>query len=453
MLYHFEPTDPSFVRDLSLFVDINDMKLKFKGLSGTTHTVDMTSIPNPTPTPVPQPLPSGVSPVPLFIQDNSGYTGNVYFSIIGLQNDQWNVDPLIRQWSYMDANGNPQVVQSGQDFSQYFHKIEGNSFSGNVPFFFSGRVTFAFGEIPSYYPALSPSGLPMPSTTSTGDSWWFVVNDKIEFTNKNQALGADVTVLDCNTTLVDGFGLPILLSLTGTDNGQQSAGSLTKTRSEAFAEFNTLDQAYTDQIVLSNGQSADNYVRILSPQMALSRVSGNGPMFPADLMDPYIDEVWNFFSQPGNYFNVNLDAYAGFPYGTTTSGNVVDGVLTFPDPSTTGNQFTINKPSTTDLMSCNGVFNVTNPVNGTWDGNIKTAVAGAMNRGVATLPKVCDPNNFYSGTVHNEYAFTVHDISTDHINYAFPYDDACNLYSSNMADGNPQGMTITLQPWYTGSAA
>jgi hypothetical protein len=449
MLYHFEPTDPSFAKDFSLFVDINDLKLKFKGGSGNVHTVDMTSIP--TPTPVPQPLPSGVAPVSLTIQDNSGYTGNVYFSIIGLQNDQWTVNPLLRQWSYMDASGNPQVVQSGQDFSQYFHKIEGNSYSGNVPFFFSGRVTFAFGDVPSYYPALSPSGLPMPSTTSTGDSWWFVVNDKIEFTNKNKDLGADVTTLDCNTTLVDGFGVPILLAISGTDNGPQSAGSLTKTRSAAFTEFAGLDSAYTDQIVYSNGQSADNYVRILSPQMALSRVSGTGPMFPSNLMDAYIDKVWDHFSQDGNYFNVNLDAYAGFPYGTTTSGCVVSGVFTFADPGNTGNSFTIGKPSTSELMSCNGVFNVTNPVNGTWDGNIKTAVAGAMNRGVATEAKVCDPNNFYSGTVHNEYASTVHDISTDHINYAFPYDDACNLYSSNMADGHPQSMTITLQPWFSGT--
>lgn len=381
--------------------------------------------------------------VSLEIKDNSGYSGNVYFSVIGLQNDQWNVNPLIRQWSYMDANGDAQVVASGQNWGQYFQPLSG-TFNGNLPFFFSGRVTFCFGDPPSYFPALNPSGLPMPSTTDVNDAWWNVINDKIEFTNKNTSLGADVTVLDCNTTLVDGFGVPIILSISGNDHGIQSAGSLNVTRHEAFTEFSGLSSAYTQQIVESSGE----YVRILSPQMALSRVSGTGPMFPADLMNTYIDQVWDHFSKPGNYYNIKLDAYAGFPLGVETSGSVVDGIFTFTDPSTTGNVFTINKPSTSELMSCNGVFNVTNPYNGTWDGNIKTSVAGSMNRGVATRDKVCDPDHFYAGIVKNEYAKTVHAISVSGVNYAFPYDDACNLYSSNMADGHPFGMTIELQPWH-----
>ena len=386
--------------------------------------------------------------VSLTIQNNSGFTGNVYFSIIGYQNDQWSVAPQLRQWSYMDAKGNMEVCQSGQNWSQYFHKIESDNFNGNLPYFFSGRTTFCFGEPPAYFPVLTPSGLPMPSTTNVNDSWWHTINDKIEFTNKNISLGADVTVLDCNTTLVDGFGVPITLSISGNVHGHQSAGSLSIPREEAFRHFEKLDAAYTEQIVLSTGTSGDEYVRILSPQMALSRVSGFGPEFPPHLMEGYIENVWSHFSKSGNYFNVNLDAYAGYPYGTTTSGNVINNVLTFADPGDAANSFTIPKPSTTDLLSCAGVFNVTNPVNGTWDGNIKTAVAGAMNRGVATSEHVCDPTHFYSGTVHNEYAKTVHEISTSGINYAFPYDDACNLYSSNMADEQPYGMTIELQAWH-----
>jgi hypothetical protein len=255
--------------------------------------------------------------------------------------------------------------------------------------------------------------------------------------------------LDCNTTLVDGFGVPITLSISGGNNGLQSEGSLAICREDAFKKFEALDSGYTDQIVLSTGTSGDKYVRILSPQMALSRVSGTGPMFPSGLMHSYIDKVWSHFSESGNYFNVQLPPYAGFPLGVETSGSVIGDVFTFTDPSTTGNVFTIAHPSTSDLLSCAGVFNVTNPVNGTWDGVIKTALAGAMNRGVATETNVCDKSKFYEGTERNEYAKTVHEVSVNGINYAFPYDDACNIYSSNMADNTPYGMSIVLQSWYT----
>jgi hypothetical protein len=445
MTTHFTPMNPDDAKDYTLFVDSSDGKLKFKGGKGNIRLIEMSYCP-PVPVPTP-PTPPSVVNIPLNIKDNSGSQQDVFFSIIGYQNDQWLVDPTARKWSYMDSNGNPQVCASGQNFGGYFHKIENGEYNGNLPYFFSGRITFAFGEAPPYYPVLDPTGLPMPSATDINDSWWNVINDKVEFTNKNTALSADITTLNCNTTMVDGFGAPIYLAISGSVFGYQSAGSLAVSREAAFNEFNALSPDYTAQITSVSG----NFVRVLSPKTAISRVSGTGPMFPPDLMDSYIDGVWSYFSQPGNYFDVKLAPYAGFPLGVATSGSVVNGTFTFTDPAGL-TSFTIDKPSTSDLLGCAGVFNVTNPVNGTWDGNIKVAVAGAMNRGVAVNPDVCNVNNFYSGANHNQYAKTVHDISVNKANYAFPYDDACNLYSSDISDNQPSGMWIQLQPWYVENA-
>jgi hypothetical protein len=439
MSINLHPQNSNFVLANSIFLDETDNRLKFKNFNGEISSFVLSAPMPSSNSTVPTSPASGVS---LVITDDSGADGDIYFSIIGLQNDQWAVNPLIRQWSYMDANGNAQVCQSGQDFSQYFHKMENKMYSGTLPYFFSGRITFSLGQPPQYFPVLTPSGLPMPSQTDTSDPWWNVINDKLEFTNKLQSLGADITTLNANTTLVDGFAIPLALSISGGVFGYQAAGSLAVSRDEAFDQFEKMSKDYTEQIVINSG----TYVRVLSPKTAISRVSGTGPMFPSNIMESYIDSVWDFFSQPGNYFLVTLDAYAGFPTGVTTSGNVVGGVLTFPDPlkQTT---FTIDKPGSEDLLGCQGVFNVTNLVNGTWDGNIKVAVAGAMNRGVAVNQHVCNVNNFYTGTNHNQYAKTVHEISVNQVNYAFPYDDACNLYSSDLSDNQPSFMHVTLQSW------
>jgi len=383
--------------------------------------------------------------IQLKIEDNSGSGKDLFVAIVGYQGDQWPVAGNERVWSYMDGSGQVHVCHSGQYFQDFFFRVN-KAYTGTLPYFFSGRVSFSFGHPLSGAVIQSSTGIPTPSTTDINDPSWYVINDKVEFTNKLSP-PTDITTLSVNTTMVDGFGVPFITTLSGDVAGVQIAGGISGTRHWAFQEFENMSSDFTAQITRN---SDGEHVRVISPNTALGRAGSGqfGPIFPAHLLEGYIDKCWQYFEQPGNYFNVKLDAYQGFPLGTSTSGCIVNNQFTFVNPSG-GPSFTIDKPNTTDLIQCggNGVFNVDPTVNAAWDGNIKTAVAGAMNRGVATESGVCNSQNFYQTKPHNEYARVVHQVSIDGKSYAFPYDDACNLYSSDISDNEPKSLKIELQPW------
>lgn len=363
----------------------------------------------------------------LSIVDNSDSGQTPYFTVIGLLES----DPA--NWYYLDADGNAKITAKDQtlaDLAVGLDVVNG----ATLPNFISGRIYVSFGSPLASAKFASSSALVLPSENTNTDPNYYTIFDKVEFTNVS-------AMCSCNTTLVDGFGAPLDLTLTGTQKGTQNMGVLTATRAGMFMAFSALPAAFSAQVVSKTVGKTVTNVRAISPALGVSTVSGFGPQFPANFMDTYIKHCWNYFTKPGNKITIDMQA----AYGTTATGFVTDGRFNFSD--TLGNSYSIKYPTTAQVLGCNGPFLPTGSgLYQQMDGIIKRTVGAALNRGVLTHLHRCDPTSFYIGAESNKYAQVVHANSQNSQNYAFPYDDVCG-YSSSMGDTQPTLLALELQAW------
>jgi len=374
--------------------------------------------------------------VDLKINDNTKSGKEVYISIIGYQGDQWptNADSL---FSYMNADGSVHVCQSGQTFQDFSFNLKNMATGISLPYFSSGRVTISFDKMITSPPIQSGSQIINPSIVNIHDKNYHTVWNMMEFSNQLEP-PTDTTVCNIDTTLVDAFSFPLKLTLVGGTYGTQTAGAMTASRDELVADFKKLPKAFTDQILYDVSGS---FVRITSPTMG---VTGGAVPFPADYFDAYIDSNWDQYATPPA-LSFDIPGYAS---ASPVSGVVnTSGVFVFTDAE--GDTYHIAKPSTTDMLGCAGPFVATG--SGTHflkDGIVKRIVAAALNRGVLQSGTgFCNSEMFYINEPVNEYAKLVHKLSASGTNYAFPYDDVCTIYSSDIADGAPTSVTIDLEPW------
>ena len=374
--------------------------------------------------------------VNLNINDNSNSGKDVFVSIIGYQGDQWptNADSV---FSYMNADGTVNVCSSGQSFSDFSFNLKNMATGISLPYFSSGRVTISFDKMITSPPIQSGSQIINPSIVNIHDKNYHTVWNMMEFSNQLEP-PTDTTVCNIDTTLVDAFSFPLKLTLVGGTYGTQTAGAMTASRDELVADFKKLPKAFTDQILYDVSGS---FVRITSPTMG---VTGGAVPFPADYFDAYIDSNWDQYATPPA-LSFDIPGYAS---ASPVSGVVnTSGVFVFTDAE--GDTYHIAKPSTTDMLGCAGPFVATG--SGTHflkDGIVKRIVAAALNRGVLQSGTgFCNSEMFYINEPVNEYAKLVHKLSASGTNYAFPYDDVCTIYSSDIADGAPTSVTIDLEPW------
>jgi hypothetical protein len=426
----FTPINPDDAGDLTLFVDSADNRLKFKGHTGDVREIDMSRVePVPIPVPVPTPTASGVA---LNILDHTDSGKDIYLAIIGYQGDQWptSIDSV---FSYMNADGSVSVCASGQTFEDFSFKLNDMASGVTLPYFSSGRITISFDKkITS--PAISTgSQIINPSVLNPNDLNYYTIWGMMEFSNQLEP-PTDTTVCNIDTTLVDGFTFPIGLTLVGGTFGVQTAGAMTASRDDLVAAFEKLPKAFTDQILYD---ASGNFIRISSPALG---VTGGVVPFPADYLDDYITSTWNHYaSGTGNVLTFEIPLTVSIPVsGTVNAENVFE----FTDAN--GETYNIPKPSTSDVLGCQGVFVGLN----TNDGIVKRIVGAALNRGVLQNGTgFCDASTFYKTEPVNEYAKLVHQLSVSGTNYAFSYDDVCSMYSSDIADGKPTSLTIDLQVW------
>jgi hypothetical protein len=302
-----------------------------------------------------------------------------------------------------------------------------------VPYFSSGRISISFDKMITSIPINAGSGIINPSVVNVNDPNYNTTWGFMEFSNQLQP-PTDTTVLNIDTSLVDGFTFPIGLTLVGGTYGVQKAGAMKSSRADSIAAFEKLSTVFTDQILYCSG----NFVRINSPALG---VTGGAVPFPSDYLDAYIASCWNHYaSGNGNVLTFNIP---GFESSSPVSGTVnAENVFMFVDAS--GESYSIPLPSTKDVLGCQGIFVGLN----TKDGIVKRIVGAALNRGVLQNGTgFCDASTFYKTAPVNEYAKLVHEISVSGMNYGFSYDDVCNMYSSDIADGMPTSLTIDLQVW------
>ena len=374
--------------------------------------------------------------VNLTINDNTKSDKDVYISIIGYQGDQWptNADSV---FSYMNADGSVKVCQSGQTFEDFSFNLKSMSSGISLPYFSSGRLTISFDKMITSPPILSGSQIINPSIVNVHDLNYHTIWNMMEFSNQLQP-PTDTTVCNIDTTLVDAFSFPLKLTLVGGTYGTQTAGAMIASRDDLVKDFEKLPKDFTDQILYN---ASGSFVRITSPTMG---VTGGAVPFPSDYFDSYIESNWKqYSSEPALTFDI-----PGYESASPVNGTVnTSGVFVFTDAG--GDKYYIPKPSTTDMLGCAGPFVAEG--SGTHflkDGIVKRIVAAALNRGVLQSGTgFCNSDIFYVNEPVNEYAKLVHKLSASGTNYAFPYDDVCTIYSSDIADGEPTSVTIDLETW------
>jgi hypothetical protein len=239
-----------------------------------------------------------------------------------------------------------------------------------------------------------------------------------------------------NISFVDFVSLPISLSLTNTSGKTQTVPGLP---TGGLSTINSLLQAQTKtdgckgwgNLIVRN--SAGNILRALSPN--------NGNILrPGDFgnyFDPYVNAV--------------LAQYAsGQTFTCTVNGQVYTGHTT---PSSSGAAITIGpevfpRPSTTDIFSSNTGPFVTG---GDSLRNVMIPqLAAAFNRSTLLAANAMPAPlvAFYQNAITNHYARIVHQVVTDGMGYAFPYDDvppsSGGDQSGFVSDGAPVNLTVVV---------
>lgn len=353
-------------------------------------------------------------PLPLTVTNNTGSYANsdVYVYVIGLDSGG--------DWAHLTIDGDfrPIALHDNNPVTGYVDWALPLASSGattfQLPFISSGQVYFSFGEKlkMSVVPSTSqPNGLgwTAPSGWTPSDPNYGILYADVELTYSSQGM-------NCDTTYVDMFAVPITLQLIGSQ-GTQNVGGLTTSRAAVFDAFAQGGDALASLIVGNN-------LRVLNPQHAIGVTS-----FPADYLDAAIAAAWsNYLSNQTLTVNLNGTQYLG-----AVNPNRYN--LVFQPGA-------IAQPSTLEVFACNGVFV---PADNPDLAAIAAVVAAALNRGtllVANQPD-CNAAQFYQ-SASNPYAQLLHQFSPGGQCYAFPYDDVCNLYSSDIADPAPTQWNVSL---------
>ncbi|AQZ65288.1 glycosyl hydrolase (secreted protein) [[Actinomadura] parvosata subsp. kistnae] len=276
----------------------------------------------------------------------------------------------------------------------------------------SGRVYVSMGQKIRFRVVTDGNGRPAlqhPAGWVTSDPSYNVLHDFMEFT-------FDSSGMYCNTTMVDMFSIPMELRLAG--QATQTSGTLVRNgRAQIFAGI-AAQPAFKPLIVGDN-------LRVIAPGHGI-----DAGLFPANYLDPYIDQVWS------TYTSASLRVTAN---GVTYTGRVSGGQLVFDKGIRA-----FARPSTRDVFYCNGALHsdgVSGPV---------AAILGAgFNRTtLVSHPNqpTTDPATFYRTTLTNHYARVLHENTVSGKAYGYPYDDVADG-STYIQDHAPTSLRLRLTPF------
>jgi beta-galactosidase len=300
-----------------------------------------------------------------------------------------------------------------------------------------GRIYVSLGA-PMYIPVVAgnPLGYAGPNPLNTSDPNSNTHYDWYEFD-----WGGTTDALFINTTQVDDFGLPLTLDVWGSNNTFHQQTGIT----ESIA---ALDQEYIAQTPAifqapQSGIAAVSPLRIWAPaHMTFSSGGANG-----HYLDSYVNAVWTqYASTPLTVFlNNNSHEYTGTTSGTTFNFTEVDlhnGAYAGPQT------YSINKPSTQDLLLCSGSMAFADSTLTGQEVSVTLALeaqfCAAFNRHVmdnyAGWTLVPD---YYQSTPANYYAAFWHAHSIGGLSYGFAYDDVDNQ-SSSIVGAHPEHMAFGI---------
>ncbi|SCK53092.1 beta-1,3-glucanase family protein [Streptomyces sp. WMMB 322] len=349
-------------------------------------------------------------PLSLKIVNKSGQFDNKSIHVYIVGNDGTN---QVR----VTPEGELKTVSAGDNgsdgFTDYAIPLSGSETTLKLPEM-SGRIYFALGDklkIKAVEDGDGKAALAYPAGWVESDPNFGVLHDCAEFTYKDGAMY-------CNTTMVDMFSVPLGIQLKG-DKDQKTG----------FLKEGGRDKIFKD-VAAAEGFShlVIDDRRVIAPGHGM----GEGK-FAEDFFDEYVEEVWS--------------TYAGKELVVTTNAGKFTGKVSGDKLSFTGpGEVSFNKPSTKDILFCDGELAA--PNDGTL-GPVAAILGAAFNRTTlasAASQPTTDPAEFYKGKSAHQYVKAMHAATEDGKAYGFAFDDVAG-FASYIEDGGASEMTLTLTPF------
>ncbi len=307
----------------------------------------------------------------------------------------------------------------------------------------SGRVYISLGH-PMYMPITlgNPLGYAGPNPQNVTDPNTNTHFDWYEFTT---GLNADGTPnIYINTTQVDQFGLPLLLDVW--DNSPEiTVGSATSSHGQTGINETVaaIDQEYAAETPADFHLTVVSDLRIPAPAKSTFAAGGANAAY----FDSYVNSAWTYFAS--NPLTISLNNGSRQFTGSTTASTFVFTEKNLNNGAYVGGSYVIGKPSTPEILACDGVFNN--------DGNngkggpqasgtlaLEVQLCAAFNRHVVENPSQwTTPAAYYQVAPANFYAQFWHNHSVSSLAYGFPYDDASG-FSSTIQASHPVHMAFGI---------
>lgn len=312
----------------------------------------------------------------------------------------------------------------------------GESTTFTMPYWFSGRVYYSFGEpMPFKYVGTvdGRTGTVQPVPWNATDPSATVDYDMAEMTYSQYGLYL-------NSSQVDMVAFPAVVSGTGAE-GVETTGGISP------GGFEKLVQSLSQIPNFATGIQRDasgEVLRVLAPAHFVNASTSH-----QTYLDPYINRVWNHYTtrtltvQPDPTNNPALKF----------TGKVVGGKFVFTRTDD-GTQTIIDKPTTSDVWGCEGAL-VASPDDKAAHredrGMIARSLCADLHRGVLGTQAVSpatDPSTFYktnsmNGGLMDHYAKEVHANMPGSKAYGFAFDDVGG-YESLVHVINPTSASITI---------
>ncbi|MCL6424449.1 beta-1,3-glucanase family protein, partial [Brachybacterium sp. JHP9] len=378
------------------------------------------------------------APLPTTITNDSDKNVPMYVSIIGTLGTEpqqkvtegyFDRDGTFHAWTQgvgktpVDATPSNFVVPPGE------------SVDFVMPYGFSGRVYYSFGE-PLDFKIVDRDGLP---TGTVQPVPWNVGDAATSGHDFDWVEASYFPELFMNSTQVDSLQSPAVVSAIGPDGKVQNGGM----NPQGFEKVS----AYLDTIPGFEGSTiyaGTSDARVVNPSHLVNTTPER-----QTYLDPYIDNVWTKYQNetltirpiveaPELSYTGQVNASGDFVFTKHQPGNAGDGAT-----------YTVKKPSTSDVWGCDGALNAapqpTGNIETMYDqGTIVRSLCADFNRGVlgtSAVSPVADDALYYQANDINEgrfnyYSKAIHDNMLEGKSYGFAFDDVAG-HESLIQSMNP----------------
>lgn len=367
----------------------------------------------------------------------SAYSNSqVYVAITGQ-------DAATGQFVHLDRDGNAvpmklsdnkasnHLTKNGVEYSNYFLTLDQVAAGWDVPYNLTGaRLWVGLGE-PLYFKVNSDVngnlGYTTPNLSDPSDPNIDLYWDHTEFATVGQGINA-------NTTQVDQFGFPQLMTLKADGQKDQVVG-VDASRSAVFSAYQANVPAEFQSLL-----TAQAPFRAISPKHGAFSQSQNPSYF-----DAYINQVWTHYQTTTWTFTNVLGTFSGTVDATTNVLKLTQtGVVNGPT-------YSVRKPQTWEIFAAAGNMATGNAV----ELAVEAQIVAGVTRHVALdnptvnvtpfLPSVID--RFYAESPANAYAHFWHQQSVNGLAYGFDYDDVYNQNPSVTAAKSASPRLIVSVGW------